>query len=175
VASLQQTRDQERAVRAWKDVSGCLDKAIAGLQQSLTEQEIKARSQDRQAQDQIKELRNRLVQLKSDEGAIKKFRAAYGRQAKRIPAQIQTNGLGQTLAFLRSKGKGRPDSEHQSLYNDLSSWVVVQMGWSNSDLLKKVLENDSATYRRATAEALAYLIWLKRFAEAELPMEDGGE
>jgi CRISPR-associated protein Cmr5 len=35
-----------------------------------------------------------------------------------------------------------------------------------------VLQNDSASYRRATVEALAFLTWLKRFAEAELPAEE---
>jgi CRISPR-associated protein Cmr5 len=35
-----------------------------------------------------------------------------------------------------------------------------------------VLQNDSAAYRRATIESLAFLTWLKRFAEAELPTED---
>jgi CRISPR-associated protein Cmr5 len=35
-------------------------------------------------------------------------------------------------------------------------------------LLNWVVEKDSVAYRRATAEALAFLNWLKRFAEAEL-------
>jgi len=43
---------------------------------------------------------------------------------------------------------------------------------SNGDLLQWVLENDSVAYRRATTEALAFLTWLKRFAEAELPTEE---
>ena len=45
------------------------------------------------------------------------------------------------------------------------------MGWTqNDDLLRKLTEPDAGSdvYRRATAETLAYLVWLKRFAEAEL-------
>ncbi len=170
MVSLQQTKDQERAARAWGDVSRCLDKVIAGLQQRIKEHENDAHPPDKRVQDWSKQL----AILQNEDGA-RKFRAAYGRQARRIPAQIQTNGLGQTLAFLRSKGKGQLYSEHQSVYNDLSAWVTMQMGWPDSDLLSKILVNDSSTYRRATAEALAYLTWLKRFAEAELPAEDGGE
>ncbi len=172
MTSLQQSKDQERAARAWRDVSNCLDRAKTRLQKDL--QESKAQPPDKQDRDRIKDLENRLSELLKEERA-RKFRAAYGRQARRIPAQIQTNGLGQTLAFLRSKGKGQHDKEHQAVYNDLSEWVTGQMGWSGSDLLSKILESDSATYRRATAEAIAYLIWLKRLAEAELPVEDGGE
>lgn len=174
MVSLQQTKDQERAARAWEDVSKCLDKAIAGLQQRLKEHENDVQSQDGWVQNQIKDWSKQLAKLQNEDEA-RKFRAAYGRQARRVPAQIQTNGLGQTLAFLRSKGKGQLDSEHQSVYNDLSSWVTVQMGWNDSDILINILKNDSATYQRATTEALAYLTWLKRFAEAELPVEDKGE
>jgi CRISPR-associated protein Cmr5 len=42
---------------------------------------------------------------------------------------------------------------------DLLDWVI-----------KDAMTND---YRRATAEAIAFLGWAKRFAEAELP--SGGE
>ena len=47
------------------------------------------------------------------------------------------------------------------------------MGWETDgkvdDLLERLVKpgTSSADYRRATAEALAYLNWLKRFAEAE--------
>lgn len=170
--SPQQTKDQERAKAAWDDVVNCLPKAIAGLEQRLREAE--QRHSDRRTKEEAKNLRQRLEKLRSEEGGVK-FRAAYGRQAQRLPTMIQTNGLGQTSAFLRAKGKGQPDSEHQAVYSDLSMWVTKQMGWANSDLLLKILESDSAIYRRATAEALAFALWLRRFAEAELPSEEGGE
>ncbi|RMG70621.1 MAG: hypothetical protein D6711_16870, partial [Chloroflexi bacterium] len=39
----------------------------------------------------------------------------------------------------------------------------------NNDILKWIQQDASTEdYRRATAEAQAFLIWLKRFAEAEL-------
>lgn len=172
MTSLQKSKDQERAAKAWADVSNCLDNARIRLERDL--RECKEKPSAQQDRDKIKDLENGLSELKKEDKA-KKFRASYGRQARKIPAQIQTNGLGQTLAFLRSKGKGRHDREHQAVYDDISEWVTGQMGWSGSDLLNKILESDSATYRRATTEAIAYLIWLKRFAEAELPVENGGE
>lgn len=89
--------------------------------------------------------------------------------AKRAPANIQTNGLGQTLAFWRSKGKGKRQDMAETIYQDVSKWVCLQMGWGeNEDLLTKITICTTADYRRATVETMAFLNWLKRFAEAEL-------
>ncbi len=100
------------------------------------------------------------------------FKGKYGSLARKVPMLILTNGLGQMLAFLKAKG----NSEHITLFNHLSHWVLKQVApastTSNQDLLQWVLENDSVAYRQATVEALAFLVWLKRFAEAELPMEE---
>jgi CRISPR-associated protein Cmr5 len=104
------------------------------------------------------------------------FKKKYGSLARKVPMLVLTNGLGQTLAFLKAKGKNDPADEHTVLFRHLSSWVLSQVASStpasNGDLLQWVLQNDSAAYRRATTEALAFLAWLKRFAEAELPTEE---
>ena len=95
------------------------------------------------------------------------YKEKYLALVKSAPADVLTNGLGQTLAFLKAKGK----DEHKALSTHLSRWVCPQMGWTqNDDLLRKLTEPDAGSdvYRRTTAEALAYLVWLKRFAEAEL-------
>lgn len=101
----------------------------------------------------------------------------YRSLAQSAAADIQANGLGQTLAFWKAKGydKGQPkgDSEHARLFQDVSGWVGRQLGITD-DLLTWVTETATTNdYRRATVEALAFLTWLKRFAEAELP--SGGE
>ncbi len=103
------------------------------------------------------------------------FRKKYGSLARKVPMLVLTNGLGQTLAFLRAKGKDDPSDEHNILFGHLSAWTMSQVAASagNQNLLDWVLNNDSAAYRHATTEALAYLMWLKRFAEAELPTEEG--
>lgn len=98
------------------------------------------------------------------------FAKKYGQLAKSAPADIQANGLGQTLAFWRAK----PKEEHsQALFKDVSDWVKKQMGLPAQKTLLEWIMQDARTdeYRRATAEAIAFLNWLKRFAEAEL----GGE
>ncbi len=107
-------------------------------------------------------------------GRSEDFKKKYGSLARRVPMLILTNGLGPTLAFLRSKGKNDPHDEHTVLAGHLSTWVLSQIasGTQNQTLLDWVLNHDSNDYRRATTEALAYLVWLKRFAEAELPTEE---
>ena len=102
------------------------------------------------------------------------LKKSYGSLARRVPMLILTNGLGQTLAYLRSKGKDDPKKEHYILFEQLSRWTMSQVApdSNNQKLLDWVLQTDSAAYRRATVEALAYLGWLKRFVEAELPTEE---
>jgi len=96
------------------------------------------------------------------------YAGKYGQLARSAPADIQTNGLGQTLAFWNAKGK----AHHRALLDHVSQWVKGKMGFSESDLLKWIINTaDTDGYRRATAEAAAFLIWLKLFAEAELPKE----
>lgn len=104
----------------------------------------------------------------------------YSSLACSAPADIQSNGLGQTLAFWRSKGweKGIPKNNgHTFIYQHLSQWICGRMGWDENakdhGLLGWLVEVDTAAYRRATAEAEAFLVWLKRFAEAELGEEGG--
>jgi len=96
----------------------------------------------------------------------KPFAGDYRTIAVKVPSLIVTNGLGQTLAFLRSK----PDRQHfQLLYRHLADWVGRKVH-ADGDLLNWLVnEATSQQYRLATMEALALLQWLKRFAEAELP------
>jgi CRISPR-associated protein Cmr5 len=103
-----------------------------------------------------------------------KERKKYGTLARKLPSLIQTNGLGQTLAFLCAKGGKDDHDAHNVLYSHLSEWVVEQVG-SSGDLLEWVIKQDSGQYRRATTEAIAYALWLRRFAEAKGWGEAGGE
>ncbi len=110
-------------------------------------------------------------------GDVKEKKADYANVAKKAPSDIQINGLGQTLAFWRAKGK--KDKEYEQIYNHVSKWVLEKrlekkhpkglLGWvmseGETDKAKFTTTDD---YRRATTEAIAFLVWLKRFAEAEL-------
>jgi CRISPR-associated protein Cmr5 len=154
--SQQQTSEQRRAARAWDAVTGALGQAKAAAQA------VAATNKD--AADTLK-------RLNTEKGA-EDFKGKYGTLARKGPALITSMGLGQTLAFLRAKGKNDGWNEHIILNQHLSSWVVSQLGKSG-ELLDIVRQESSEVYRQATAEALAFLGWLKRFAEAELPEAEG--
>jgi CRISPR-associated protein Cmr5 len=78
---------------------------------------------------------------------------------------IQQCGLGQTMAFLASKGKGH----HVMALNDLKEWLKrFPYAQGKPDVLLALMAGDSRGYRMATTEALTYLQWLKRFAEAAI-------
>lgn len=153
------TLEQGRAQHAWVCVQECLEQAIKRLERKIDEITD---------QKQKGELQKRLNRLR-DEGGASEWKGKYGSLVRKVPSYIITNGLGQTLAFLRAKGKGEPDNEHEILYGQLSEWVGGQLGVKN-DLLDWIVNTaTSQQYRLATMEALAFLQWLKRFAEAELP------
>ncbi len=158
MSSVIQTLEQRRAQKAWEFVSNCLDAAIERLEQAI-----------KQAKDEKERnnLKDRLNKLRKPEGADQ-WKGKYGSLVRKMPSYILTNGLGQTLAFLKAKGRNEPDSEHEILYCHLSKWLRERLG-INGDVLHWITVTDSHQYRRATMEALAFLQWLKRFAEAELP------
>jgi CRISPR-associated protein Cmr5 len=121
----------------------------------------------------------------------KELEKKYRSLARGLNAMVQINGLGQTLGFLyakwRTKQKEKEQAEskkteHYYLLEHLSQWMRTHFKASNSGvmgtnfngLLNWVTHQDttSADYRRATTECLAFGIWLRRFAEAELEEGD---
>ncbi len=108
------------------------------------------------------------AQIEQVEAHLRDVKKEYGSLVRGLPAMILSDGLAQTLAFLLAKGKGDAKKPHQAAYEHLSAWVCQRLNaGKNMDLLQWVLQKSSADYRRATTEALAYLHWLKRFAEAK--------
>jgi CRISPR-associated protein Cmr5 len=105
----------------------------------------------------------------------REWQQSYASHVKKFPMLVLTNGLGQTLAFLRAKGKNDRAAEEEVLYHQISNWVTAQIwgGEGDAGLLPKLIAPDSGSdvYRRATVEALAFVNWLKRFAEAALEAE----
>ncbi len=88
----------------------------------------------------------------------------FGGQAKKLPTRIMAAGLGQALAFLKAKDYA------PGLLAELSEWISERIPPRPSEpteLLERIVKGDSEFLRRATDEALAYLVWLNRFAEAE--------
>jgi len=106
-----------------------------------------------------------LIFKKDDE----KWQSKYNSLVRKVSSCILTNGLGQTLAFLKAKGEGKPDSEHEVLYQHIAGWITACLH-INGDLLEWIITHaNSQQYRRITMEVLSFLQWLKRFAEAQLP------
>ena len=107
-----------------------------------------------------------------------KLKKEYSALARSTPALVQTNGLGQSLAFLRAKAKRDRNTAHWLIYSHVSQWIArrVDVGDKGPDgLLEWVVTQPSGVYRQTTAEVVAYLGWLKRFAEAELPEPEEAE
>ncbi len=106
----------------------------------------------------------------------KDVRAKYRSLARNLPSMILSNGLGATLAFIKSKGS----AEHQKIYTHLDQWLTRWIrSWLNNAVSQGILEwivaeSTSETYRMVTTEALAFTQWLKRFAESEIPDEQSG-
>lgn len=127
---------------------------------------------------------------------------SYRSRVKDGPATIQRNGLTQYLAFLGSKGfrAGRLKEEPKEhayglVYIHLGRWLIRalrlqanypanndtirpgQGGNSTNDPLRFLLDNGTTLddALRATREALAYLQWTRRFADAQLAEPENGD
>jgi len=101
----------------------------------------------------------------------------YKSYIKKIPVLIQTNGLGNTLAFMYSKRGEKKKNAYDQIYENLSDWLKkpeygCELLPQEKDLLKGALSQDSVEYRQVTTECLALLNWLRRLAEGML---EGGE
>ncbi len=97
----------------------------------------------------------------------------YKAYAKKLPMMIKTNGLGATLAFCKSKSSNERDKAgyaYKKLYEHITEWLknddkqLIALS-ANDDLVEKVISSYSQMYRAVTVEVLAFLNWLRRFAE----------
>ena len=100
------------------------------------------------------------------------------RAVTRLPAMILTNGLLATAAFALDKEEELLDAMN-AVAKHLRQTGTIQLPRGDNDdqraratakdLLEDLKSRDSAFLRLATAEALAYLAFLKRFAQDEQP------
>ncbi|MBF0220420.1 MAG: type III-B CRISPR module-associated protein Cmr5 [Gammaproteobacteria bacterium] len=95
-------------------------------------------------------------------------RKEFNSYAQALPAMIHTNGLGQAMAFYRSKG-----GNHERIYQLLSGWLCRenQPYSGQTDLLTAITQTDMHHYRMAQVESQALLGWLKRFTKAFMAVE----
>ena len=119
-----------------------------------------------------------LARIKTHEKAGKQSYGNYVSYVSALPATILMNGLGQACATLLSQEKVKG---HKELYDDLQSWLCRSdeaapfpnaADGNDTKLMEAITSCEQAAYFRAQAEALAYLVWLKKLAKAFL--EQGG-
>ena len=88
--------------------------------------------------------------------------------ANGMPTMIHVNGLGQALAFCA----GKNDRQYTEMSNILAGWLCTPgnpfAGTHPDHILETVTQCDMAAYMRAQAEAMAYLLWIKKFSKALL-------
>jgi CRISPR-associated protein Cmr5 len=117
-----------------------------------------------------------LMEQKRAQFALKRVKAAcadasvidseFKAYIRRLPAMIQTNGLGQSLAFYNARMREKAAYLH--IVNLVNDWLCQPgMPYENSrDALDGITTEDMFLYRQADAELRALLSWLKKFAEA---------
>lgn len=105
-----------------------------------------------------------------DENSVE--RKKYGAMAHKLPVLIRTAGLAQALGFLDAKSKKESEAMNKQLLDDLAS----TLGLSAEELIKQSRGGGNQSlgdYLRLTQEALAALLWYKRFAQSVLGVQQG--
>jgi CRISPR-associated protein Cmr5 len=105
-------------------------------------------------------------------GNDQKPKKEYGSRVRSLPSLIQSDGLGQAVAFLRAadgRSKDKGNTTYIAAYNHLVAWLSQKfpVQSKSGDFIEWLIDQETSIYRRVTNEALAYLVWLKRFAEAK--------
>lgn len=87
----------------------------------------------------------------------------FNGHVKRLGPRIIIAGLGPAVAFIAAK-----ESPDYLLLNQLSAWLLrsADPKDTNRDLQQKIMSGTSDDLRLWTAEALEWLVWVKRFCEA---------
>ncbi|CAB4243090.1 conserved protein of unknown function [Methylacidimicrobium sp. AP8] len=106
--------------------------------------------------------------------ALEKGKKLKRQDVNRLPALIIGNGLLATAAFARSRDrKGGLTVAMDAIADHLAARGLIRKPDSDrrapntEDMLQELSNADSLRLRLATEEALAYLVYLKRFASPE--------
>jgi CRISPR-associated protein Cmr5 len=96
----------------------------------------------------------------------------YANLAKGLPALIMNSGLLQVMAFLHEKGGSERQRHCRLLGDDLRAWLHnrfhdVPAGFP--DFMAALMKAEPRKFQTVTAEALAWLRWLRQLAAAINP------
>uniref|UniRef100_A0A7V3ZH69 CRISPR type III-B/RAMP module-associated protein Cmr5 n=1 Tax=Dictyoglomus thermophilum TaxID=14 RepID=A0A7V3ZH69_DICTH len=166
-----------------------LEDAIAVIKETITNKMKKDIEKNKITEKRIKELlnspyefslKNKYQNLSDEEKRVidfyKNLLKNYRSYIKKIPTMILSNGLGQTLAFI--KAKSEKGNAYDLIYKQLTEYMKspyttrMKMPNDKKDLIDWVISCDSTDYRYITQEILAFLNWLKRFAEGLIEEEE---
>jgi len=112
------------------------------------------------------------------QGSEKDFRAEYKSIVVKAPALLKTNGLVSTIAFLFSKQHSSSGAAHKLLCSQIARWlsnkgiVILGTGCTCDEFVEILVKMTRLEVRRANNETIAYLNWLKRFAEGVIEKDD---
>lgn len=88
---------------------------------------------------------------------------------KGLPPMIMQNGLGQTIAFMKSKSKDKDDKNNndKNEYGSILKVFNVLFNSTDKDLIIDVIfQLDPKKYLHMQKEAIEYAGWMKKFALA---------
>lgn len=128
--------------------------------------------------------------VKEVKGEDRKTQGRYRSYVESAPVMILTNGIGQTLAFYLSKLDKNESVDYHSLepqkepegdkrayaylYKHLGEWLGRKVT-NGEDPLRFYMNASGTQAIVLTDEAMAFLNWLKRFADAMLAEDKSGE
>lgn len=96
--------------------------------------------------------------------------------AKGLPALIMNSGLMQVLAFCHEKGKKESQRYNEDVARDLRAWLSKRFNGVDRDpgfepFMQALMNAKRSDYQAITAEAFAWLRWMRQMAAARC----GGE
>ncbi|KLL13029.1 MULTISPECIES: type III-B CRISPR module-associated protein Cmr5 [Protofrankia] len=107
-------------------------------------------------------------------------RSDFRSRAVSLGPMLVGSGLAATAAFHEAKaGPGRPakplEQAYRILVDALARHVLATPGADGKALVLGVGAMDIAEYRRASADARAFALWVRRAAEALIPRAGAGQ
>lgn len=95
----------------------------------------------------------------------------YVKLAKGLPALIMNSGLMQVLAFLEEKGGKDSQRYCRDLAQHLRGWLRARFdrvipSAEFSPFMEALMQAEPSTYQAITAEAFAWLRWMRQMAPA---------
>jgi CRISPR-associated protein Cmr5 len=135
----------------------------------------------RHALTQVRDAIRKLGDSRNPE-AVSKEQKEFRAHTQGLPFMIHANGLGQAYAFYLSK---HDKPSYRAICDTLAAWLLAEgnpyhgqpehaaeqrqnppNGENSERLLDAIVGCDMPRYLLAQAEAIAYMSWVKRFADA---------